>query len=556
LRKLITLILVFTLILSFSSVTFAADNEKMFVEAIEIDGNEQISDEEILAVISTKVGSYVTGDDIRNDLIAIYEMGYFQQEPIAKVPPYKNGIKIIYSVQENVVVDRIEITGNTLISDEEIQSRITAETGKVFNSRKFNTDLNSIAQAYYEKGHSIGLKDISFDEQTRTLKVELGEYRVGEIRIIGNEKTKDYVLWREVTTKSGDFFDNNKLMEDMRRIYNLGFFEEVSRELEETEDFKFNITIIVKELKTAAAEFGGGYSSVDGLFGWINMDDQNFLGRAYGLKFLWEFGGKKNAYEIGFYDPWFGGTNMGLSLDVYDRVYRREESGSAYDIWRRGVEAGLSKYLDVYTTVGGKFRMEDSELRRISGSITPEPRTSIRSLKFIVNRDCRDNFLDPKTGYSLTGSIELAGGILGGDSNFTKYEFEGTTYLKGFQNHVIALRGVLGFLSSTVNLPHQELFFVGGPGTLRGFDYGTFKGDKMLVMNAEYRIPIDNTFQGVIFLDAGKAWEKDKAMTLSDINSDVGIGLRMKLPIGLILGIDFAYSKDGLKTSFNFGQGF
>ena len=124
-------------------------------------------------MISTKVGSYVTGDDIRNDLIAIYEMGYFQQEPIAKVPPYKNGIKIIYSVQENVVVDRIEITGNTLISDEEIQSGLRRKQERCSILGSLTLISTGIAQAYYEKKHSIGLKDISFDEQTRTLKVEL-----------------------------------------------------------------------------------------------------------------------------------------------------------------------------------------------------------------------------------------------------------------------------------------------------------------------------------------------------------------------------------------------
>lgn len=542
--------------LSLSSITTATDNEKMFVAGIEIQGNEFVSDEDIMAVIGVSVGSYVTGDEIRKDLTRIYEMGYFQEEPVAKIPPYKDGIKIIYVVNENIVVKNIEITGNTAIPSKDIQSKITVQTGKVFNSKQFNADLNSIAQVYYDKGYSVGLKNIEFDEVTETLKVELGEYRVGEVKIVGNEKTKDYVLWREVKTQSGDVFDNNKLMEDMRRIYNLGFFDEVSRELEEGEDFTFNITIVVKELKTATAQFGAGYSSIDGLVGTINVDDSNFLGRAYGMKFNWEFGGKKNAYEIGFYDPWFAGNKMGFGINVYDRTFRREETNSKYDIWRRGVESGLTKYLDVYTTVSGKFRMEDSELRRISGSVESEPRTSTRSLKLVVNRDCRDNFLDPRVGYSLTGSSELAGGILGGDNNFIKYELDGSTYFKGFKDHIIALRGMIGYISSSADVPQQELFYVGGPGTLRGFDYGKFKGDKMLLVNAEYRIPIDQMLQGVIFIDAGKAWEKDKAMSIQDVQTDVGIGLRVKLPIGLVIGVDLARSQDGIKSSFNFGQGF
>jgi outer membrane protein insertion porin family len=556
LQRYIALALVFSLIVSVSSIAIGADNDKMFVAAIEIEGNEFVSDEEIMAVIGASVGSYVTGDDIRKDLTTIYEMGYFQEEPVAKIPPYKDGIKIIYVVNENIVVDNIRITGNTVIPLKDLQSKVTMETGKVFNSKRFNADLNSIAQVYYDKGYSVGLKNIEFDEITKTLTVELAEYKVGEVKIVGNEKTKDYVLWREVKTQSGNIFDNSKLMEDMRRIYNLGFFNEVSRELEEGEDFTFNITIVVEELKTATAQFGAGYSSVDGLFGTINVDDSNFLGRAYGLKFNWEFGGKKNAYEIGFFDPWFAGNKMGFGIDIYDRTFRREETNSKYDIWRRGIESGLTKYLDIYTTVSGKFRMEDSELKRVSGVIENEPRTSTRSLSLVVNRDCRDNFLDPRAGYSITGSTELAGGILGGDNSFIKYELDGSTYFKGFRDHIIAVRGMLGYISSRTDVPQQELFFVGGPGTLRGFDYGKFKGNKMLLVNAEYRIPIEEMLQGVIFVDVGKAWEKGAVMSIRDVEADVGIGLRVKLPIGLVIGIDFARSKDGVKSSFNFGQGF
>lgn len=528
----------------------------MLITAIEIEGNELISDDEIMAVIGARVGAYVTGEDIKKDLVKIFDMGYFQEQPIAKIPPYKNGHKVIFSVRENAVVKNVRIIGNTIVPTKELRSLITVEMGKVFNANQFRSDLNSIAQHYYDKGYSVGLKNVDFDESTNTLEIEVAEYKVGKVNIAGNEKTKDYVLWREIQTKPGELFNVKKLTEDLRRIYNLGFFEQVSPDIQEGDNYTVDLTYVVQELKTGEADFGAGYSSVDGLFGMIGVNDKNFLGRAYGVQFNWEFGGKKTAYELGFYDPWFGGTRMGFGINLYDRSIKRQEKIGQYEIWRRGFEAGLTKYLDVYTSVSGKYRMEDSSLTPISGSIVAEPRSSLRSVRLSINHDLRDNFLDPTKGYVITGATEFAGGVLGGDSTFTKYELDSSVYLKGWKNHIIALRGVAGYISSRTAVPKQEEFIVGGPNTLRAYDYGKFRGDKMIVLNGEYRIPLADALQGVIFVDAGRAWTREESMDLQDLVVGAGVGVRLKLPIGLIIRVDFGYGEDGTKTSFNLGQSF
>src|SRR5690606_39734687 len=105
------------------------------------------------------------------------------------------------------------------------------------------------------------------------------------------------------------------------------------------------------------------------------------------------------------------------------------------------------------------------------------------------------------------------------------------------------------------NLPEHERFRVGGAETVRGYDYGEFLGDRMLVFNAEYRFPITDAVQGVVFADAGRAFKAGDSISLSGLKLGYGVGVRLDTPLGGIR-IDYGIGEGGGRTYFSIGPAF
>ena len=161
--------------------------------------------------------------------------------------------------------------------------------------------------------------------------------------------------------------------------------------------------------------------------------------------------------------------------------------------------------------------------------------------------------MNPKSGSYKRVSAEMAGGILGGDYTFGKYQAEGSLYHEVLRNQVLALHLATGLSAGT--LPPHEQYRIGGAESLRGYDYGEFYGDKMVLANAEYRFQIIKGLQGVVFADTGAAWLKDDPVNLADFSTGAGVGVRIDTPIGM-LRIDYGVGKKGGQAYFSFGQMF
>lgn len=141
-----------------------------------------------------------------------------------------------------------------------------------------------------------------------------------------------------------------------------------------------------------------------------------------------------------------------------------------------------------------------------------------------------DRGLHPTAGIRYGASTEIALAVLGGDTTYTKYEAGWSTYQSvGRNGHVIAVRLRGGY--SADELPYKERFRVGGPDSVRAYNYGAARGEKMIVGNAEYRVPLSDTLQVVAFADTGNAWRAGDAVVLSDLMTSVGFGVRCPLKV-------------------------
>ena len=218
---------------------------------------------------------------IQRDLKAIYQLGYFTEN--MKAIPINNSdgsitLKIV--LEENAPVTDFTIEGNTVISTDEILTYLLPMKGKPQNIAEINDAIAKIQDCYSSKGYILARIDSVSDDPDGTVNISIKEGTINRILISGNEKTKDYVIERNILTEPGQIYNENLLKEDLVRLYATQAFKDVTREIEPTEDpDKYDITINIEEQRTASISVGGGIDSVTGVFGSVGISDNNFLGR-------------------------------------------------------------------------------------------------------------------------------------------------------------------------------------------------------------------------------------------------------------------------------------
>jgi outer membrane protein insertion porin family len=178
-----------------------------------------------------------------------------------------------------------------------------------------------------------------------------------------------------------------------------------------------------------------------------------------------------------------------------------------------------------------------------------------------LNTNTLDHPFFPTEGYNNDVYLELGTTLLGGSSAYAKLRLEHSRFFEVRDGgYVLALRGLGGRLLGG-SLQDNDKFRIGGADTLRGYSYGdpalNLVGDNMLVMNAEFRFPIVEKVQGVVFTDWGTAWSQGESLRLQNLKNSFGVGVRLDTPLGL-LRLDYGLGKDAENNrsgQFYFGIG-
>ncbi|GAG28407.1 unnamed protein product, partial [marine sediment metagenome] len=223
--------------------------------------------------------------------------------------------------------------------------------------------------------------------------------------------------------------------------------------------------------------------------------------------------------------------------------------------------------------LGLELKSERVTYDLISGTLPEDTNEGLtNSLVPTFSYDTRDNVFEPTSGWYHNFSLEKAGGFLKGDYDFTKYNLTLRAYIStkfiedvvdissvkkitdNLSKGVLALRAMGGMADT--DLPSFAAYQVGGMNTLRGYDFGEFSGDKSLVFNVEYRFPLAENFQAVLFADWGQAWDYGESIDFEDLKFGRGVGVRFDTPLGPIR-LDYGINENGEgKTYFSIGHTF
>jgi outer membrane protein insertion porin family len=540
------------------------------VEKIEILGNKVFSDRKIKKIMETKKRKFdkeTFEEDLERIIIFYKTKGYL----LAKVTDSKISyeeekifLTILIDEGPQIKMGSLSVRGNDLFTSEEIENQISIKEGTVYNELQFDRDLFGVHVLYYNKGYAFVKVEPTKKIDEKEAKIDIGldikegplAY-IGEIEITGNEKTKDYVIRRELVVGEGEVFNYKKILRSQEKLYNLGYFKRLNIDEEEgvkidtypgKEPDIMNLVFDVKEKKTGTLNLGMGYSSVDKMMGQVSVSERNLLGRGYQIATTMEIGAKRQNYDVHFTNPWLFNTPTYFSTGFWHNTRVRD----SYEIERRGGDVTLGHPITDFTRWYLNYKGEKVRVYKIEDDapfdiFREEGKKFLFALTPSIVRDSRDYIFDPAKGSYNKLSVECAGGPLGGDFDFLKYRVDSRWYFKTFWKFVLALRIRAGYIEDfddSTYVPIFERFYVGGADTVRGWKYAgigpkaangdPIGGVKMAAGSLEWRFPIYKILKGVAFVDSGNTWARGSNPDWGDIEGGYGAGVRLHTPIGVL----------------------
>ncbi len=580
-----------------AEVTFyISEGRKVKVAKVTVTGAEAFSEKKV----AEQMKNNHSGDNFKPDLLDedikkiedfYHDEGYLKAAVLSHqetLSPTRRKVFITLKVKEGdkYTFAGVEYHGNVLFDDEDLSKALGLKKNEVLSKSSLDDGTRKMKTLYADKGYiySVVKPTLNYDEELKkvSLVFDISEGEIAyvqDIKIVGNYKTADYVIRRELMINAGDKFEANLIRGSAQNLYNLGYFDEVNPEVEPGDTPGKEILVFrVKERKTGTISVGGGYSSVDGLVGTVKLDEANLLGHGLHGSINVQFGASQTSFDIGFSEPWLFNTRTSFGIDVFDtdRIYTTavpnpyDNSTNFYTEKRYGGSLSLGRKLSRYWNVFGTYLFENVDIGSVDPYYTtPGTPQYIQSSDLTTSSftprvvfDNRDNYFDPTTGWKHQLSVEFAGGPLGADTNFIKVIGDTSHFIPlvaGFVlgEHVRAGAGQGYWFPGRgfTDVPLYEKFFAGGTDTIRGYNERSVGpvagGDALFVSNTELKHAIVGPLRGVLFFDAGDAWTTVLNLDESHVQFGAGLGLRLTIP-GTVMAIrlDYGWAIDSdLSTS-------
>ena len=559
-----------------------------YINDIEILGSNIIKPEYILSKMKLKKGDLYDKDLMQQDLKTIYKLGYFTEK--MKAVPVKNSngtisLKII--VEENIPITDFTIEGNTVVSSEEIMQYLLPLKGKPQNITAINQAMEQINECYYKKGYILSKIDSIYDDPDGTLNISITEGKINSISIKGNEKTKEYVIERNIMTEPGTVYNENQMKQDLVRLYSTQAFKDVNRTIEASPDDpdKFDVTIELKEQRTASVSVGGGLDSATGVFGSLGISDNNFRGLNQRISLSGMVGSgvlmsdssilRNINYqaEISFFEPHFLNADNSLMSKLYYRDLGSYQIPLAMER-RIGLEATVAhrikanKHLSSTWTVGGEYiHLSEGDRGKIEGLYNShgvdisERAKELQGGYFLkvapgLSYDSRDSAINPRNGVVASVRFEENFGLDGFNKTNGRLTGMVKKYVPVAKKSSLTFTGRGGLrVHGGSNTPELMAYRLGGPYTIRGYKVnGVGTGTSFIMGSAELATPIPfsdrlrvNFLQNLrltFWVDAGTVFNP----TVSSIIYDrpmhaitAGVGLKINMPGVGPLSIDYGF---------------
>lgn len=610
------------------------ENNKTLVKQVRFSGNEAFTGKKLRSMLFTRedwlggfldhAGSYqpemVEAD---KQVIENYYQsnGYLQARVIdaqVDADPTGEQLKVTYNIQEGAqyTISEVSVPGNDLISEDFLRERIPVKVGDLYSKEKIRETIEGLRLLWGDFGYIYADIEPSIqpDDTNKTVKIafysELGpQVYLESITIRGNEKTEDKIIRRQLGLVEGGLLTTKGMEDSKNRVELLGYFDQrggVNWKINRIGKDRAELELLVKEVKTGRAEinlgFGGSQrdasSPIESLSVRGALSDSNFMGQGIAVAASAQYAKREVDFNFNVTQPWLFDRPIHAGIDIFTKRTSYDEffflakriheriAGGAFNLGFLVRRVWDSLWLSRFIVEEVKYSNTAVEQTNL---LTLEERVELQDIinrrfqsgTFVawalnVTKDERNHPMHPSRGYQWQVLSKIALPSNAHDFGFFKTDIDASWYtpLIGERQLVFAMHGHLGLIAPFKNktVPFRELYNMGGPATVRGFEFGEI-GPQWIVprfpdrsnplgatrafwLNTELVFPIsaDFSMKGCVFYDGGAGWRTIDADQISPVNlrnnhfsyrHSVGIGLRVLRPTPM--KIDWGFKLDRRK---------
>ena len=570
------------------------EGEAASIESIRFVGNRVMEDDDLreqMQLSTTGWMSWYTKSNLysREKLAADIEAvrsyylnnGYldFKVDSVqVSIAPNKKDIFITINLTEGEQyhITGVELTGDMLGLDDELKSLVKIEPDSIYNAEIINNASTAITDKLSSLGYAFATARpnpvVTGDNQAKVVyTIDPGRRAyVRHVNIVGNSKTQDEVIRREVRQYEAAWFDSDKVKLSRDRIDRLGFFDSVTvdpKPVPGTRD-QVDLEVAVKERPTGSVNLGAGFSTSDGVILSAGFAQNNIFGTGKAVSAEVNTSDSTRTYALSLTEPYVTPEGISRSIDLYDRRVDMEELDLANDLEyeTRGAAVSWGIPFTEYDRVFLGAKWENT-------LVDAGPRAPARYKRYKEDfddphalaatigwsRDSRDNALAPTRGTYQRLSAEVTLPVM--DLRYYRASYQLQHYWPVTRDLTLAFNGEIGYGDSWggKEYPFFKNFYAGGIGSVRGFENSSLGpkdytddedgdgigGNASLNFSFEMLMPLpgaDRTLRWFTFLDGGWVWgdsydkygnvEQSMGISLSDLRYSVGVGVAWISPLG------------------------
>jgi len=569
-------------------------SDKLWIHKLIIEGNHFFREGELKQMMVSRPGWLwqkriyryeLLQEDLENLKRIYYQNGFLE----VQIPSYHVNIdsmkgQVAISIHihegERTFVEGIHLFGNQVYSDSVLKSQLKISVGHALVALSIDQSQNQLLRFYADNGYLDGQVTANIKTNPMShraiLDFSITENRISRLKNVhlkGINKVRPHIVLRELCVDSGKVLQYFKLLKSQRELYLTGLFQYAYvRPVPWDSTYLEGRDVIIEVQEHPYGEFNisGGYGSEDKFRIKMEIAQKNLKGtaRKLGLQSWLSF--IQRGIMISATDPWL--FQLPVKADLNITAEFKDEPG--YDLFRSGGQGILGYRIREHTDLHLSVRQDFSQFSHVKTLPQKESKGNIRSIKWWMTHDTRENLFDPHHGIYITWSYEVARAVFNAPVLFHRWEGELRLFYP-YWKCVIGTGLEFGWLkcrTSIESIPLNERYYVGGQGSVRGFDYqkiGPLNEDglptggllKFVLRMGEIRFPLYRSLQSAFFLDAGNCWATDRHAQINDLRSAAGLGLRFHSFLGIIR-MDYALKIDrrpGEKHGaliFNMGHAF
>ncbi len=485
------------------------------------------------------------------------------------ITPDREKIYITVAITEGPVyrMGEVKLSGDLIVKESELQPLVQVKKGDVFSREKVIDTTKKIGDRLGNEGYSFAnvnpVPDLDREKRVAgfTFFVDPGKrVYVRRLNIVGNQKTQDEVIRRELRQMESGWYSLEKIARSKERLQRTGYFSDVNIEtpaVSGTSD-QVDVNVTVTERNTGTLNFGLGYSAAEKLTIQASVSQANIIGTGNMMAFQINSGSVNKVYSWSYLNPYWTADGISRGFDLFRRdVDTSSLSIAAYHTYSTGAGVRFGIPVSEYDSVNLGFTAERTKLQ-------VDPSSPPRYLDFIAEfgettntfrintsfaRDSRDSLTWPTRGWLNEIGMEV--GIPPGDLTYYRITYQSQFF---YTNERYApwltfmLNGELGYAAGYRGhpLPFFKNFYAGGTGSVRGFETATLGprdlngdvlgGNRRVVFNWETLFPLpgykEKNVRLATFLDAGNVWGEDERVRWQDLRASVGIAISWDSPVG------------------------